>query len=260
MVLFADRISVRRTTGMTPFAMVYGTEAVLPIDRGEETWLVSDWRDENYSRSDLLKARFDQLGRESEALIEATERLRKARLASVLHHDRVNAHRLRKPLQPGALILVHTAILDNLKGQKFLPRWTGPYRVRERLTKGSYLLEELDGTPLKKVYAARRVRLYYPRGKPEEEVKSEELTDAENDEVEEGPDPEDVPMEDLQAGEERFDQQLTAEKLRERGEGMPREPIFALPDEENRSSQEEGPGAEEEGLTDNSEASSEDEG
>ncbi|KAK4698422.1 hypothetical protein P7C70_g7853, partial [Phenoliferia sp. Uapishka_3] len=141
MVHFADRISVRRTTGMTPFAMMYGTEAVLPIDHNEETWMISKWRDKQYSRSNLLKAHLAQLERKLDPLIESTEQLKDARLASVLYHNKVNAHQLQEALKPGALVLVHNAKLDNLKGAKFPARWTGPYRVVEKLRKGSYLLQ-----------------------------------------------------------------------------------------------------------------------
>ncbi|KAK4706028.1 hypothetical protein P7C70_g168, partial [Phenoliferia sp. Uapishka_3] len=243
MVLFADRISMRRPTGMTPYAMLYGTEAVLPVDQSEETWVISEWEDRKYTRADLLKARFDQLERKSDLIARATVKLKAARLASVLYHDKVNAHRLREPLKPGALVLVHNAKLDNLKGEKFLPRWTGPYRVRERLTKGSYLLEELDETPLKRVYAARRVRRYFPRGRKAEDVKEEELTDAEHlpEEAWDGKD--DVPTEDLEEGEEivrkrlgydvddgaYVDSEIEGEVVGDRKH------LFALPSEEDKS-------------------------
>ncbi|KAK4690635.1 hypothetical protein P7C70_g9530, partial [Phenoliferia sp. Uapishka_3] len=120
MVLFTDRISMRRSTGMTPFAMLYGTEAVLPVDQNEETWIISEWKDQRYTRSELLEARYRQLERKSDLVIKATEKLRASRLASVLYHDRVNAHRLREALEPGVLVLVHNATLDTLQGGKFL--------------------------------------------------------------------------------------------------------------------------------------------
>ncbi|KAK4701125.1 hypothetical protein P7C70_g5112, partial [Phenoliferia sp. Uapishka_3] len=266
MVLFADRISMRRTTGMTPYAMLYGAEAVLPVDQSEETWVISEWEDRKYTRADLLKARFDQLERKSDLIAKATVKLKAARLASVLYHDRVNSHRLRKPLKTGALVLVHNAKLDNLKGEKFLARWTGPYRVRERLTKGSYLLEELDGTPLKRVYAARRIRRYFPRGKKEEEIREEELTDAENlpEEAWDGKD--DVPLEDLEEGEEIVRERLGYDQ----GDGAyvdseiegevveDRKHLFALPSEEDKSERRES-STEEDVPTETEESSEEEE-
>ncbi|KAK4701455.1 hypothetical protein P7C70_g4776, partial [Phenoliferia sp. Uapishka_3] len=243
MVLFADRISMRRTTGMTPFAMLYGTEAVLPIDQNEDTWIISDWKDEKYTRSELLRARFAQLERKSDLLIKAAEKLKAARLASVLYHDRVNAHRLRDPLKEGVLVLVHNAKLDTLHGGKFLPRWTGPYRVSMRLKKGSYLLEELDGTRMKRVYAARRVRRYYPRGRKEADIFDEELPEANegDEEVWDGIDG--VPIEDIAEGEKiigpiigyteaQGDEQMDVDNP---AEDQKPEVLIDLPEEELRS-------------------------
>ncbi|KAK4690331.1 hypothetical protein P7C70_g9612, partial [Phenoliferia sp. Uapishka_3] len=229
---------MRRSTGMTPFAMLYGTEAVLPVDQNEETWIISDWKDKQYTRSELLEAQFRQLERKSDLIIKATEKLRASRLASVLYHDRVNAHRLREPLEPGVLVLVHNATLDTLHGGKFLPRWTGPYRVKERLKKGSYLLEELDDTPMKRVYAARRIRRYYPRGRKEEDIKQDELlthdidiADIDNNEEWNGND--EVPAEDIEEGDAIMTEVFSNENAKiEMNIKKERKPIFELPDDE----------------------------
>ena len=43
-------------------------------------------------------------------------------------------------------------------------RWHGPYRIREKpLDSTFYLLEELDGTPLKRKYAGDQVKKYFSR-------------------------------------------------------------------------------------------------
>lgn len=81
---------------------------------------------------------------------------------------------MREPLEPGTLVLSQNAKLDTMHGSKFADRWFGPFRVVRRLEKGSYVLAELDGTELKKVYAARRIRRYYLRGAKEEDVIEDE--------------------------------------------------------------------------------------
>ena len=43
LVLFADRISTKRTTGLSPFEVVFGQQAVLPVDIEWETFLGIDW-------------------------------------------------------------------------------------------------------------------------------------------------------------------------------------------------------------------------
>jgi hypothetical protein len=47
--------------------------------------------------------------------------------------------------------------------------------VKEQLPKGSYLLEELDGTELKRTYAASHIKRFFPRGRKLDDIQQEEL-------------------------------------------------------------------------------------
>jgi hypothetical protein len=47
--------------------------------------------------------------------------------------------------------------------------------VKEQLPKGSYLLEELDGTELKRTYAESHIKRFFPRGPNLEDIQQEEL-------------------------------------------------------------------------------------
>ena len=40
-------------------------------------------------------------------------------------------------------------------------RWLGPFRIREALTNGSYLVEELDGTAFRHSVHGNRLKIYY---------------------------------------------------------------------------------------------------
>ncbi len=42
-VLLADRTTVHQPTARTPFFMVYGREAVLPVELRYPTWRILDW-------------------------------------------------------------------------------------------------------------------------------------------------------------------------------------------------------------------------
>ena len=42
-VLLAECTTVHQPTGMTPFFMVYGREAVLPVEMRHPTWRVLEW-------------------------------------------------------------------------------------------------------------------------------------------------------------------------------------------------------------------------
>jgi hypothetical protein len=85
------------------------------------------------------------------------------------------AARLQEPLDPGNLVLVYNKILEDQWGKLFANRWNGPFKVKEQLPKGSYLLEEMDGTELKRTYAASHIKRFFPRGRNLEDIQQEEL-------------------------------------------------------------------------------------
>jgi hypothetical protein len=181
--LFAERISIKRSTGFSPYQLLYLAEPVLPIDKLDSTWLIADWENID-SPASLLAARVRQLIRRHDDLHDVAQKLEAARLKGVLYHDKKNAHRLRNPLAHGDLVLVQNVKLETQWGLKLADRWFGPYEIRERLLKGSYLLKEVGphGAHLLKPFAAFRLRRFFPRGRPEEQVAEELLPD------EDGPD------------------------------------------------------------------------
>ena len=85
------------------------------------------------------------------------------------------AARLREPLDPGNLVLVCNKSLEDQWGKLFVNRWNGPFKVKEQLPKGSYFLEELDGTELKRTYAASNINRFFPHGRNLEDIQQEEL-------------------------------------------------------------------------------------
>ena len=60
LVLFADRISTKKTTGYSPFELILGQSPVLPVDLELETYLGIDW-EKVVTTEDLLEARVKQL-------------------------------------------------------------------------------------------------------------------------------------------------------------------------------------------------------
>src|SRR4030095_9040159 len=65
LALWADRISVRRSTGYSAFELLHGSDCLLPIDISLPSWSVVDWEGEVKDRESLLVARMRQLDQRS---------------------------------------------------------------------------------------------------------------------------------------------------------------------------------------------------
>lgn len=65
--LFAQRISVARSTGFSPYFLLYGCDPVLPVDLELKTWIVGDWQNVR-TKGDLLAERVKQIQRKPEDL------------------------------------------------------------------------------------------------------------------------------------------------------------------------------------------------
>ena len=159
-VLFADRISTKRTTGYSPFELVLGQSPVLPVDLEYETYLGINWSKVK-TTEELLEARTRQLELRDIKLQKAHEELMDTRQNSVDYWNRKK--KTRDPLEPGDLVLVYNKSLDSQWGKLFENRWNGPYRIKTQEPGGSYSLEELDGTALARRYAASHVKKFFPR-------------------------------------------------------------------------------------------------
>ena len=168
LVTFADRISTKRTTGYSPYELVFGQKAALPVDLELETYLGVDWT-KIKSTEELLIARTYQLEKKEEIMEEAYKKMKKSREGSVKYWDKRLAHRLRQPLQPGELVLVYNKKLESQWGLLFKNRWNGPYKIVKQVNQGPYIIEELDGTEIRAKIAAAHVKRFYPRGKTLEE-------------------------------------------------------------------------------------------
>src|SRR5271170_7842804 len=63
LALWADRISVRRSTGYSAFRLVYGRDCVMPVELSLPTWSLSDW-ERLRTREEMLEARMMQMDRQ----------------------------------------------------------------------------------------------------------------------------------------------------------------------------------------------------
>ena len=107
-VLWADRTTVKTSTGFTPYELEYLDRPVLPIELEISTWHILPW-DQVHETAELVAMRARAVERREEDLEEAKAHLRRMREKGKEYFDR--RHNIRhEPLEPGMLILVYDTV------------------------------------------------------------------------------------------------------------------------------------------------------
>jgi hypothetical protein len=152
-VLWSYRTTPQTTIGETPFRLLYGTDAVFPLQIGEPSWRVMFTPPNNQER---LREELDLMD-EVRELARLTEMLRKQRV-----NQRYNAKVMKREFAIGYLVLRRASIgLKNAKDGKLAANWEGLYRVIRSTRKGAYALETLQGRELPRTFNAADLRRYY---------------------------------------------------------------------------------------------------
>lgn len=124
-VLWAYRTTPRKSTGETPFSMVYGSEAVLPEEIGEESARVHGYDEKNGDR-------------QAQDLNMIEERTKRALILMEVYRGRmVRAYNKRVKLrgfQMGDLVLKKAQPASEVG--KLETKWEGPYKIAQRMTSG----------------------------------------------------------------------------------------------------------------------------
>ncbi len=171
-VFWAERCTVMRSTGLSPFEMSTGIEPRFPWDIIEANWLVDELDSMTYCELVAIRAR--QLQRRDSDLELIDARIRKSRFLSREQFIRDNAKRIVDyNFQPGTLVLIRNTQVEAELDRKTKPRYYGPLSVVRRTTGGSYTLAELDGSISKTNFAAFRIVPYHPRQKASVQVTPE---------------------------------------------------------------------------------------
>ena len=138
--LWAYRIAVKTGTQFSPYHLVYGKEAIMPIELEILSLrMLSKLMDEppNYYNQRLLQLQELQLDRVK--ALEYYEQLKKK------HIDSVNAGIKDKGINEGELVLRYNNKLDKTFQKKFQIKWEGPFKVINKFENGTFQLADLDG-------------------------------------------------------------------------------------------------------------------
>ena len=157
-VLWAYRTTSRVSTGETPFNLVYGTDALIPVEIGFGSTRTVDFTTEQENlNSDALRENLDLLDEQRE---QACIRLE-------AYHRRVagyyNARVKTRPMGQGDLVLRKSAITNALREEgKLRANWEGPYRISSMLGPHTATLETLGGKKMPKTWNTNHLKFYFP--------------------------------------------------------------------------------------------------
>ncbi|KAG8476462.1 hypothetical protein CXB51_033312 [Gossypium anomalum] len=154
--LYAYRTSVRTSTGTTPFSLVYGMEAVLPIEVEIPSLRVLS--ELKLDEAEWIQSRYDQLN-----LIEE-KRLKAIRHGQMYQRRMMRAY--NKKVRPrvfndGDLVLKKILPMQKDFRGKWMPNWEGPYVVKKAFSGGALILAEMDGKSFPSPINSDSVKRYF---------------------------------------------------------------------------------------------------
>ncbi|XP_042425763.1 uncharacterized protein LOC122013569 [Zingiber officinale] len=135
----ADELAKLEGTRVTPFHLVYGGEAVVPVEVEIESDRVQQYDADNAERRQL------ELGLIDEARAKAAVRLLTYRQRMRLNYDR---RVVPRAFQVGDLVWKKVRPVGDVS--KVEAPWAGPFKIIKKLRLGAYYLEHEDGRQLER--------------------------------------------------------------------------------------------------------------
>jgi hypothetical protein len=153
--LWAYRTVVKTATGFTPFHLVHGIEATLPIECEIPTLRTAIELLPDTAPMEQCLLNLESLDEDRRSSLQNNEAAKKWSKATFDRH--VNLHSFNE----GDLILAYDIAHDTLGHGKFESLWHGPYIVQHCLTKGAYILASPEGYPLKEPINGLYLKKFY---------------------------------------------------------------------------------------------------
>jgi len=151
-VLMAYRTTKHETTKFTPFQLLYGRQAKLPVELKVVTFREPDMTYEEALRQrtiDIMGKMYRDQNQALDNIEKGQDKLKR----------KVNK-RTSKKLKIGDKVLVHRTDLQNNMSAKLQEKWVGPYYIHDVLEGTTYKLRNIRGKLIKGVIHGNRLKKY----------------------------------------------------------------------------------------------------
>ncbi|OJT06660.1 Transposon Tf2-1 polyprotein [Trametes pubescens] len=162
-VQWANRITVRRRLGCSPFFAATGSHPLLPFDIVKATYLAPP-PNAMPSTADLIASRARALARRAEDVDRLHTRVYNARVHAAHQLELKHPRSIRDfNFARGDLVLMRNKAIESALNRKMRPRYLGPYVILARNCSTAYIVCELNGAVLDRPIAAFRLVPYLAR-------------------------------------------------------------------------------------------------
>ncbi|MCO5564055.1 hypothetical protein L7F22_017711 [Adiantum nelumboides] len=164
--LWDYRTSFKVSTQFTPYHLVYGQEALLPIGNlrvlARETTSSKEKLEQRIR--DLQRLELDREAATDYYITQANKK-----------REEFNNKVKEKKLEEGKLVMSYDSRLDLSHSKKFLQRWEGPYVIFKKFKNGSYRLQDISGKIHKYPINGWRLKEFFQHIQPIQEERQVSL-------------------------------------------------------------------------------------
>lgn len=126
-MFWAERVTIHKATGLSPYFMMHGVEPIFPFDLAEATFLAPLPSRGAFTTTDLIAWRTRQLQKRMEDINAIRDKVVEARFKSIRDFEkRFRASIKAHDFEPGALVLVRNSKVEYELSKKTKPRYLGP--------------------------------------------------------------------------------------------------------------------------------------